>query len=106
MGLLDRCCDHEAEWQESSGQWHFIGLSAKCTDLLNKEECLARRGVASPAPSSYVQNATLNGAIGILHNLVLLANHWLTHVMVSNVSCMRRSGVVLCSVDGIRRSGR
>ena len=52
MGLLDRCCDHEAEWQESSGQWHFIGPSAKCTDLLNKEERWARRGVASPAPSS------------------------------------------------------
>ena len=42
----------------------------------------------------------------MLHNLVLLANHWLPLVMVSNASFMRRSGVVLCSVDGIRRSGR
>ena len=106
MGLLDRCCDHEAEWQESSGQWHFIGPSAKCTDLLNKEECWARRGVASQAPSSYVQTATLNGAIAILHNLVLLGNHCLPLVMVSNASRMRRSGIVLCSVDGVRRSGR
>ena len=30
---LDRCCDHEAEWQESSGQWNFVGHSAKCADL-------------------------------------------------------------------------
>ena len=52
MGLLDRCCEQEAEWEESSGQWHFIGPSTKCTDLLNKEECWALRGVASPAPSS------------------------------------------------------
>ena len=106
MGLLDRCCYHEAEWQESSGQWHFIGPSAKCTDLLNKEEGWARRGVDSPAPSSYVQTATLNGAIGILHNLVLLGNHRVPLVMVSNASRMRRSGIVLCSVDGIRRNGR
>ena len=104
MSLLDRCCDHEAEWQESSGHWHFIGPSAKCTDLLNKEECWARRGVASPAPSSYEQTATLN-AIGILHNPVLLGNHCLPLVMVSNASRMRRSGIVLCSVDGIHRSG-
>ena len=33
VGTLDRCCDHEAEWQESSGQWHFVGPSAKCADL-------------------------------------------------------------------------
>ena len=33
VGTLVRCCDHEAEWQESSGQWHFVGPSAKCADL-------------------------------------------------------------------------
>ena len=32
MGMLDRRCDHEAEWQESSGRWHFVGPSAKCAD--------------------------------------------------------------------------
>ena len=42
----------------------------------------------------------------MLHNLVLLANHCLPLVMVSNASFMRRSGVVWCSVDGIRHSGR
>ena len=56
--------------------------------------------------SSYMETAILNGAISMLHNLVLLANHCLPLVMVSNACCMRRSGVVLCSVDGIRRSGR
>ena len=56
--------------------------------------------------SSYMQTAIINGAISILPNLVLLANHCLPLVMVSNASCMRRSGVVLCSVDGIRRSDR
>ena len=33
VGTLDRCCDHEAEWQESFGQWDFVGPSAKCADL-------------------------------------------------------------------------
>ena len=41
----------------------------------------------------------------MLHNLVLLVNHCLPLVMVSNASLMRRSGIVLCSVDDIRRSG-
>ena len=56
--------------------------------------------------SSYMETAIINGAISMLHNLVLLANHCLPLVMVSNPSGMRRSGVVLCSVDGIRHSGR
>ena len=33
VGMLDLRCDYEAEWQESSGQWHFVGPSAKCADL-------------------------------------------------------------------------
>ena len=37
MGMLDRRCDHEAEWQESSGQWHFVGPSAKCADLSTRK---------------------------------------------------------------------
>ena len=56
--------------------------------------------------SSYMETAILNGAINMLHNLVLLANHCLPLVMVSNASFMRHSGVALCSVDGIRHSGR
>ena len=56
--------------------------------------------------SAYMETAILNGAINMLHNLVFLANHCLPLVMVSNTSFMRRSGVVLCSVDGIRLSGR
>ena len=53
-----------------------------------------------------METAILNGSISMLHNLVLLANHWLPLDMVSKASFMRRSGIVLCSVDGIRRSGR
>ena len=56
--------------------------------------------------SSYMKTAILNGTINMLHNLVLLANHCLPLVMVSNASFMRHSGVVLCSVDGICHSGR
>ena len=56
--------------------------------------------------SSYMQTAIINGDISMLHNLVLLANHCLPLVMVPNASCMRRSGVVLCSVDVIRRNDR
>ena len=54
---------------------------------------------------SYMKTAILNGAINMLHNLVLLANLCLPLVMVSTASFMRRSGVVSCGVDGIRRSG-
>ena len=53
-----------------------------------------------------METAILNGAINMLHNLIILANHCLPLFMVSNASFMRRNGVVLCSVDGIRHSGR
>ena len=53
-----------------------------------------------------MQTAIINGAIAMLHNLVFLANHCLPLIMVSIASSMCRSGVVLCSVDGIRRSGQ
>ena len=53
-----------------------------------------------------METTILNGAINMLHNLVLLANHCLPLIMVSKASFMRRSGVVLFSVDGIRRNGR
>ena len=69
------------------------------------EEVLWAGGAAFTNISSYMETAILNGAINMLHNLVLLANHCFPLVMVSNASFMRRSGVVLCSVDGIRRSG-
>ena len=55
---------------------------------------------------SFLETAIKNGVICMLHNLVLLANHCMPLVMVTNASFMRRSGAVLCSVDGIRRSGR
>ena len=102
MGMLDRRCDHEAEWQESSGQWHFVGPSAKFPNLSTRK-CYGPVGGGLTNISSYMETAILNGAINILHNLVLLANHCLSLVMVSNASSMRRSGVVLCSVDGIRK---
>ena len=64
-------------------------------------------GSGFTSTSSYLQTAIINGAIGMLKYLLLLANHCLLPlVMVSNASCMRRSGIVLCSVDGIRRSVR
>ena len=63
-------------------------------------------GVGFTNISSYMKTAILNGAINMLHNLVLLAKHCLPLVMVSNASFMRRSGVVLCSVDVIRRNDR
>ena len=73
---------------------------------VNKEECYGPGGGGFTSMSSYMQTAIINGAISKLHNLVLLANHCLPLVIVSNASCMRRSDVVLCSVDGIRRSDR
>ena len=105
MGMLDRSCDHEAEWQESSGQWQFFGPSAKCSDPSTRK-CYGQVWGGFTNISSYMKTAILNGASNMLHNLVLLANHCLPLVMVSNASFMRRSDVVLCSVDGIRRSGR
>ena len=79
--------------------------------LPNAQTCqqgrvLGPEGSGFTSTSSYMQTAIINGAIGMLHNLVLLANNCLSLVMVSNASWMRRGGVVLCSVDGIRRSGR
>ena len=103
--MLDRCCDHEAEWQESSGQWHFVGPSAKCADLSTRK-CYGPGGGGFTSVSSYMESAIINGAIRMLHNLVLLPNHYLPLVLLSNASCMRRSGVVLCTVDGIRPSAR
>ena len=67
---------------------------------------LGREGRGFTSKSSFMQTVILNSAISMLDNLVLLANHCLPLVMVSNASCMRRSGIVLCSVDVIRRSGR
>ena len=73
---------------------------------VNKEECYGPGRGGFTSMSSYMQTAVINGAIIMLHNPVLLANHCLPLAMVSNASCMRRSGVVLCSVDDIRRSDR
>ena len=73
---------------------------------VNKEVLWSRWGGGFTIVSSYMETAIINGAIRMLQNLVLLANHCLQLDMVSNASCMRRSGVVLCSVDGIRRRGR
>ena len=33
LAKLDRCCDHEADWQECFGQWHIIDPSGECTGL-------------------------------------------------------------------------
>ena len=73
---------------------------------VNKEECYGPGGGGFTSMSTYMQTDIINGAISLLHNLVLLADHCLPIVMLSNASCMRRSGVALCSVDGIRRSDR
>ena len=55
MGMLDRCCDHEADWQESSGQWHFVGPSAKCADLSTRKSFMAPVGGGFTSISSYIK---------------------------------------------------
>ena len=67
MGMLDRRCDQEAE--DSSGQWHFVGPSAKCADLSTRK-CYGPGVGGFTNISSYMKTAILNGAINILHNLV------------------------------------
>ena len=69
MGMFDQRCDQEAEWQESSGQWHFVGPSAKCTDPSTRK-CYGPGGGGFTNISSYIKTAILNGAINMLHNLV------------------------------------
>ena len=53
-----------------------------------------------------MQTAILYGIINMLHKLFYFANHCLAVVMTLNVSCMRHSGIMKCSVYDIRRSGR
>ena len=55
MGMLDRCCDHEAEWQESSGQWHFVGPSAKCADLATRKSVMGPVEGGFTSISSYIK---------------------------------------------------
>ena len=82
MGMLDRRCDHEAEWQESSGQLHFVGPSAKCADLSTRKSVLGPVEGGFTSISYYLQTTIINGAISMLHNLALLANHCLPLVMI------------------------